>query len=57
MTFANFLSFFLHFSYAGAIFLCCYGDGEERTAYRWTDTWLRDGLITKVAHGHYHKVG
>ena len=29
----------------------------ERTAYRWTDTWLRDGLITKVAHGHYHKVG
>ncbi len=29
----------------------------ERTAYRWTDTWLRDGLITKVAHGRYHKVG
>jgi len=29
----------------------------ERTAYRWTDTWLRDGLITKIAHGHYHKVG
>ena len=29
----------------------------ERTAYRWTDTWLRDGLITKISHGQYHKVG
>lgn len=29
----------------------------ERTAYRWTDTWIRDGLITKIAHGRYHKVG
>ena len=29
----------------------------ERTAYRWTGIWLRDGLITKIAHGHYRKIG
>ena len=29
----------------------------ERTAYRWTGIWLRDGLITKISHGHYRKIG
>ncbi len=29
----------------------------ERTVYRWTGIWLRDGLITKISHGHYRKIG
>ena len=30
---------------------------SPRTAFRWNDKWLHDGLITKSEYGVYRKVG